>query len=157
MTLRLTFDFYGDVQLDRTLERFADHAEDATPAWEAMAERFATVERRQFRTEGRASSAGWAPLSPNYAAWKARHYPGEPILQREHDLVRSLTERPFGVERIEPDAMWLGSDVFYGKFHQHGTPRMPRRRPVEFTETERRRWAKILQRFIVTGVATPNP
>lgn len=149
----LSFDFYGDTQLDRTLDRFAGGVEDATPAWEAIADRFRHVELRQFRTEGAAFSGGWAPLSPRYAAWKARHYPGKPILQREGDLVRSLTERPFGVEVIMPQRMWIGSDVEHGAYHQHGTPRMPRRRPVELDEAERRLWVQILQRFIVTGQA----
>lgn len=153
MPVLLSFDFYGDVQLERTLDRFAEHTEDATPAWEAIANRFAHVERRQFATEGKHGSGGWAPLSPKYAAWKARHYPGKPILQREGDLVRSLTRRPFGIERIEPQQAWLGSDVPYGAYHQNGAGRLPRRRPIELTEAERRLWVKILQRFIVTGVA----
>lgn len=157
MALTLSFDFYGDVQLDRTLERVADNVEDATPAWEAMADRFVTVERRQFSSEGRYASGGWAPLSPRYAAWKARHYPGQKILQREGDLIRSLTERPFGVEVITPQKMWIGSSVEYGAYHQHGGPRLPRRRPVELTEGERRRWVKILQRFVMTGRTGPNP
>lgn len=153
MGILLTFDFYGDTQLERTLDRFAAGAEDATPAWEAIADRFVHVERRQFATEGKSSSGGWAPLSPKYAAWKAQHYPGKPILQREGHLVRSLTRRPLGVERIEPQEAWLGSDIDYGAFHQRGAGNLPRRRPVELTEAERRLWVKILQRFIVTGQA----
>jgi phage gpG-like protein len=152
MPISLSFDFYGDVQIDRTLERFSDAVEDARPAWEAIADRFAHVERRQFGTEGRHASGGWAPLSPRYAAWKARHYPGRPILVREGDLRASLTQRPFGVERIEPHDAWLGSDVAHGRYHQRGQG-VPRRRPIELTEQERRTWVKILQRFIVTGEA----
>lgn len=156
MALRLTFDFYGDAQVERTLERFAEHAEDVSPAWEAIASRLTVVERRQFASEGRTGSGGWAPLSPRYAAWKARHYPGQPILVATGALRRSLTTRPLGIERIEPHEAWLGSDIDYGGFHQRGDG-VPRRRPVELTENERRRWVKIIQRFIVTGNATPNP
>jgi phage gpG-like protein len=152
MAVRMSFEFYGDVQLDRTLARFVNALEDARPAWEALADRFARTEARQFRTEG-GFSGGWAPLSQEYAAWKGRHYPGKPILEREGDLKRSLTRRPFGVEVIEPGFMLVGSDVEYGRWHQQGTDRMPRRRPVEFTEGERRTWVRLLQRFIVTGVA----
>lgn len=153
MPVTLTFTFYGDVQLSRTLDRFAENVDDARPAWEAIADRFAHVERRQFRSEGRASSGGWAPLSPRYGAWKARHYPGRPILERDGDLVRSLTRRPFGVEVILPDRMVIGSAVPYGQHHQRGGPNLPRRRPIELTEAERQVWVKVLQRFIVTGEA----
>lgn len=154
MGILLTFDLYGDTQLSRTLDRFAAGAEDARPAFDAIADRFAHVERRQFATEGKANSGGWAALSPTYGAWKARHYPGQPILQRDGHLVRSLTRRPLGVERIEAHEAWLGSDIAYGAFHQRGGRHLPRRRPIELTEAERRTWVKILQRFIVTGRAT---
>lgn len=154
MAARLTLTFYGDTQVDRTLERMAGDVEDARPAWEVLAERFRNNELRQFRTEGQHASGGWAPLSADYAAWKARHYPGKPILERTGDLKRSLTERPFGVEVLEPGFMLVGSAVPYGEYHQQGTPRMPRRRPVELPEDERREWVRVLQRFIVTGSPT---
>lgn len=152
MPVTLHFEFYGDVQLKRTLDRFAENVADARPAWEAIAERFVHVERRQFATEGGAFSGGWAPLSPNYAAWKARHYPGRPILVREDELRASLTKRPLGVEVIEPGFMLIGSAVPHGRYHQRGQG-VPRRRPVELDEAERRAWVKVVQRFIVTGVA----
>lgn len=150
MPVRMTFDFYGDQQVDRTLERFQLGAEDATPAWEKMAERFLRLEKRQFATEGAYASGGWAPLSPRYAAWKAVHYPGKPILRRTDDLWRSLTVGP-AIRYIAPHQMILGSDVDYGAYHQRGGPNLPRRRPVELPEAERREWVKILQRFLVTG------
>lgn len=148
--MRLTFSFYGDVQLDRTLARFSDNVGDARPVWEKLAAAFARAERRQFKSQGAYASGGWSPLSPKYAEWKARHYPGQPILVRTGELRASLTERPFGVEVIEPQQMAVGSDVDYGAFHQRGDG-LPRRRPVEFTEAMRREWVSKLQRFIVTG------
>lgn len=151
MPTRLTFTFYGDTQVDRTIDRMLADVADLRPVWEVLAGRFVTMEQRQFATEGQYGSGGWAPLSPRYAAWKAEHYPGKTILRRTDDLYRSLTSRPLGVEVIEPRYMILGSAVPYGAFHQHGTGRMPRRRPVEFPESERREWVKVLQRFLVTG------
>lgn len=153
MPVDLTLRFYGEAQIDRTLARFADNVSDARPAWEALADRFAKAESRQFRSEGAYGSGGWAPLSPRYAAWKARAYPGKPILERTGDLKRSLTERPFGIEVIEPGFMVLGSAIRYGEYHQSGGPNLPRRRPIELPESERREWVKVLQRFIVTGKA----
>lgn len=151
MGVRLHFDFYGDTQLGRTLDRWAEGLDDMRPAWETLAARFARLEEKQFRTEGRFASGGWSPLSPAYAAWKARNYPGRPILVRTGDLKKSLTTRPFGVEVIERKFMAIGSDVDYGKCHQHGGRYLPRRRPVELPEAERQKWVKIVQRMIVTG------
>lgn len=153
MAVRLTLRFFGEAQLDRTLDRFAENVDDATPAWEVLADRFARAERRQFDTEGAYGSGGWAPLSEDYGEWKANVRPGAPILVFDGELRKSLTERPFGVEVLLPGSMVIGSDVDYGLYHQQGTDRMPRRRPVELPETERREWVKVLQRFIVTGRA----
>lgn len=151
MPVRLHLDFYGDQQVDRTLDRFEARALDARPAWEAMADLFLVIERRQFATEGRYGSGGWAPLSPRYAAWKARHFPGKTILRRTDELFTSLTEGP-QIRIIEPGFMVLGSAVPYGKYHQLGDG-LPRRRPVELPESDRRTFVRMLQRFIVTGQA----
>lgn len=44
--------------------------------------------QRNFEAEGRPSP--WAPLSPDYAEWKAAHYPGQPILQLTGRMVSSF-------------------------------------------------------------------
>lgn len=150
---RFTFSVEGETQVDRTLTRFADNIKDARPVWDKLAGRFARLERRQFAGEG-TFSGGWAPLSPAYAAWKARHYPGKPILERTGELKRDLTERPLAIEVLEPGFLLLGTAREYGEFHQRGAGDLPQRRPIEFPEGERREWVKVLQRFIVTGKAT---
>jgi phage gpG-like protein len=155
MPTRIRFEFFGEEQVNRTIMRTVDAADDATPAWEVLAKSFQLAQRKQFRSEGLYGSGGWAPLSPRYAAWKARHYPGAPILVRTGDLRDSLTQRPFGVEVIEPRYAVFGSDVDYGLFHQQGDG-VPRRRPVELPESLRRRWVKIIQRFLVTGKASAS-
>lgn len=154
MPFRFTLNTLGEAQIDRTLLRFADNIGDATPVWEVLADRFAKLETRQFKTEGAYGSGGWAALSPNYAAWKSHHYPGKPILQRTGALMRDLTQRPFGVEHITPGAMAVGTDLSYGKYHQAGGPHLPQRRPVELPDGERRYWVGLIQRFIITGKAT---
>ena len=150
--MRFTFSIEGDVQIDRTLARFADNVGDATPLWDALATRFTRIEARQFKSEGAYGSGGWPSLSPNYAAWKARHYPGKPILERTGDLKDSLTRRPLGIEVIEPGYMVLGSGIPYLRYHQRGEG-LPQRRAVELPESERRTWGRLIHRFIVTGVA----
>lgn len=159
VSLRLTF--WGDAQVDRTLERFEARTVDARPVWNVLADRFVRVEQRQFATEGAAGmgSTGsglgygrWAPLSPVYAEWKAAHYPGQTILRRTDALYLSLTEGP-AIRIVEPHRLVVGSDVDYGGHHQRGDGNLPQRRPVEFTENERRNWVRALQRFIVTGEA----
>lgn len=157
MPTNIRLSFWGDEQLNRTIDRTLEALDDATPAWEVIATSFARAERRQFRSEGGYASGGWAPLSPRYAAWKAVHYPGKPILERTGTLKKSLTERPFGIEVLRPRSMVIGSDIDYGEHHQHGGTRLPRRRPVELPESLRREWVKTIQRYIVTGSASARP
>lgn len=155
MPTRLSFDFYGDQQLDRTLERFELGATDASPAFEKIGDSLARAERRQFKSEGNYGSAGWAPLAPRTVRERQRlGYGGEhPILVRTGDLRDSLTVRPFGVDVVETQFAVFGSGVDYGLFHQQGGDNLPQRRPIELPETLRRRWVKILQRWIMTGKA----
>jgi phage gpG-like protein len=148
--LRLSLDVAGEKIIDRTLAGIGDQAEDLRPAFEAIGDVFLAAERRQFTSEGAFGSGGWAPLSQPYATWKARHYPGKPILRRTDDLWRSLTTGP-AVRVIKPQYLALGTDVEYAKYHQKGKPPLPRRRPVELPESTRREMVKILQRWVVTG------
>lgn len=147
---RITFEVLGSREIDRTLTRITHDITDAGPLWQSLANRFATLEAQQFATEGIAAG-GWEPLSPRYAAWKARKYPGAPILTRTGKLRRSLTVRPFGIERITPDSMTIGTDIPYATYHQHGTARMPARPIVAMTEATRRDWVKRVQRYVITG------
>ena len=151
--MRFRFEVEGEVQVDRTLARFAENVGDATPLWDSLATRFARIEARQFKSEGAYGSGGWPALSPRYAAWKAKHYPGKPILERTGELKDSLTRRPLGIEVLTPSSMTVGSGIDYGRFHQAGGGRLPQRRPVELPESERRTWVRLIQRFIVTGIA----
>lgn len=155
----VTFEFgvLGDVQVKRTLADYAEAAADMRPVWGDLANLFAKQNREQFDTQGARGAGGWAALSPAYAAWKARAYPGKTILRRTDALYESLTARPFGVEVIEAKVMRLGTDVKsddgfdYPRAHQQGTERMPRRRPVVLTEADRRTWVRSIQRYIKTA------
>jgi len=149
MPTRLHFEFYGDAQVDRTLDAIEGRAQDASPVWDVIADRFLHVEEQQFASEGGWGSGGWPALSPAYAAWKQAHYSGRPILVLTGDLERSLTDGP-AVRVIRPDRMWIGSDVAHGRYHQLGDG-VPQRRPIDLPEDERRQWARHVQRFLRTG------
>lgn len=153
--MRLTMTLLGDVALDRTLGRVAEGVEDMRPAWQALARRFETAMERQFESEGSWGGTPWPPLSPDYARWKARVAPGQPILRLTNLLVDSLTdlESPASVHVIEPDFMVLGTAVEYGAFHHEGAGNLPQRKIVALPEAERRQWVKVVQRFILTGEA----
>lgn len=149
--MRITLDLGGDVQLDRQLARYLNRVVEAEPAFQAMADYVGKELLKNFISQGRYASGGWAPLSPKYAKWKAKRYPGAPILVRTGQLRRDLTRRPFGVERITDSVMEIGTDLPYAEYHQTGGRHLPRRRPFELTDTARKELVKIMQRWIARG------
>jgi phage gpG-like protein len=141
---RIRFTFLGEPQVDRRLEGFADRAQDMTKAWEAIRERYRDYEEQWFASEG---NGEWSPLSPRYAKEKARRYPGKPILQREGELLESVTKPDIDV--IEPSYAIFGTSDPVAGYHQRGEGRLPVRRVIDIDETERVEWAKIVQRVLV--------
>lgn len=73
---------------------------------------------------------GWAPLDPQYAAWKAIRFPGRPIMVGNGKLFRSVTNMTSGISSIAPTKAEFGTNVEYAKFHQYGTRKMPKRKII---------------------------
>ncbi len=140
----------GEEQLARGFSRFGEAVSDYSPVWRELADDFLKVERDQFVSEGRSGSGGWVPLSPGYAAWKAKHTPGRPLLVQSGKLRQSLTEHGGEhIEEIRKDSLRLGTGVPYAIYHQAGTRHMPARKLVELSEADKTRWTKKIQSFIV--------
>ena len=133
----------GASELTRRLKAQEAAAVDLRPVWLELRERFVRYETRTFSSQGGVSGR-WAPLSPEYGAWKAQHYGGKRILQRSGDLMRSLSS-DLAIEVITPHSMLLGSDSRYGHFHQTGTKNMPRRKVIDLSEGERRLWIRAIR------------
>lgn len=145
--ISLKFEIDGDTQVARALSRFGDEIKDLRPAFREIAKNFKQIEARQFATEGR---GGWPQLSPNYAAWKMTNFPGTTILRATGLLLASLTGGSQYVERMDRMNLVLGTQVSYAIYHQRGVDgRMPQRRVIDLTESDKMGWMKILQRFAV--------
>lgn len=151
--MQLRLEVFGDVQLSRDLTRWAHAAEDMSPAFADIYDDFRKVERRQFDSEGSYGSGGWAPLRPSTVA--SRSGSAHPILRSvgadSGRLRRSLTTKGArdAIARLTSDELVMGTKTPYAQFHQRGTKHMPRRRIVELTEADKKRWAKIIQAYLV--------
>lgn len=148
MVFHFQFGVLGEAQIDRTLLSYSQALDDMRPAWDTLADRFARAEKRQFDTEGAYGGESWSPLSPKYAAWKAKHYGTMPILQRERHLYTQLTSQPFGVDVRELNMAMFGTALPYAKFHQDGDDNLPKRRVVALTDYEKRAWVKVIQEHL---------
>jgi hypothetical protein len=116
------------IRLAERLEAMAERARDVSPAWRAWGDDVADAFTDQFRSEGtRLLKRTWSPLSPKYAAWKAKHFPGKTILRRTDVMMEHFTRRPLMVERIDAHSSAFGARGKVPKFHQRGTRYMPAR------------------------------
>jgi phage gpG-like protein len=149
VSFRLDFSADGEQLFARHLLDVVDRGQDATPAFERIADDFMGYEKLRFDTDGYGT---WAPLQPSTIAEKARKGLDPRVLRATGELHRSLTERgdPHQELHITPDFMLFGSNVEYARFHQRGEG-VPQRRPLGFTETQKRDTVRVLQRYLVTG------
>jgi phage gpG-like protein len=148
---RFRLEVAGDVAMDRGIARFADGVADYRPIWPVIEDEFYAQEKDQFRTEGEEGGDKWAELSPEYAGWKAAHFPDKPILERTGDLVESLTNPNSvnGVRREERKTLTLGTLLPYALYHQQGTENMPARPELIFPESWKRTVMHHVQTYLV--------
>lgn len=96
---------------------------------------FESREQQQFDEEGAGPSGKWAPLSPGYAAWKAKRYPNKPIMQRSGALHDALTSSSSSFARrsiSESDFVFGTRGVPYASVHFVDNGNRPARPPVDF-------------------------
>ncbi len=148
MPVHLRFTFFGEDQIDRSLLAIAERAQDMRPAWDALEARCTGYEERWFASQG---DGQWPQLSRNYGAWKARHFPGKPILQREGELLASVTKPDISVK--EPSYAIFGTGDPVAVYHQKGSGRLPIRRVIDLSDDERREWVRVVQRYLVEADA----
>ncbi len=141
----------GEVEMDRGLARFTDGIADWRPIWPVFGDNFYAHLRQTFATEGDAGPGRWAPLSEKYAEWKARRFPGRPILERTGRLVASLTgpKAPGSIFKATPQSLTVGSEIPYGIYHQTGTDRMPQRKEIALPEAAKREMMRIAQMYLI--------
>lgn len=112
---------------------------------------FESYAKRQFRGQGIGPNRGkWSELSDGYKKWKARAYPGAPILVRTGRLRSSLTEAGSvdAKRRLLPHGFEYGTRVQYAHYHQLGTIHMVDRPVFDFDE----RFEKGLRVAVLKGV-----
>jgi len=152
--INFSLDIDGIEVVDRSFNRL-DKIDDFRPVWPQVIEEFYSIEREQFSSEGAAGGFKWAPLSPTYREFKEVRFPGKPILQREGELVDSLTDFEAADSILRPlkDELIIGTKHPAAIYHQRGTRRgLPRRPPINLSKSQQRRLQKAIQAGLVQFV-----
>jgi len=142
LTATLDANAIAQVGLRRYLRTLSERANDLYPAWDNVLNILYEAERRLFAQEGQTEEhSKWEKLSPRYAAWKEKHYPGMPILTLTGRFRGSMTD-PSGQHteiRERRQLTWGsahkvsgGHDL--GGLHAEGRGNMPARPPIRITQ-----------------------
>lgn len=149
------FEAFGHKMIERELTRFGELAGNASPAFEEIIDLMRADIQEQFDTEGVSMSGGWAPLKPVTVERKAAAGLRTEIMRATDRLMQSLTDDRGSdqVHEVTPFGFEFGSSVDYGKYHMGPAKdgSRPARKPIDFTETQRRKYIKVLQAWIVGG------
>ena len=112
-------------------EKWADLIDDFGPVFDDVVRIFRKHEHDHFRTQGKQTGARWPGLSPKYAAWKQKNFPGRPILVATGALRGSLVKGGSGSiggrrGKRGPGTLEVGIDPgseigAYAEAHQNAT------------------------------------
>lgn len=157
----VSFEWYGEKQVDRTFAFMNGRVSDAQPAFRLMYDFVRGVERRQFLSRGARGGRKWRDTTPETKAAKARRGSRHvnDVLRDTDDLFRSLTRKRDrnATVRITPDSFLFRTNISYAEPHQKGgTPGPPQRRILSLTKADRSELPRILQAWIVNGRLNPG-
>lgn len=149
----------GTENFVRGFNRFEAQMKDMREVFEILAVDFGDIVTKNFAMKG--TPEKWRPLSPGYAKWKAKKRPGAPMLVFNGDLYESLrgVRDPGGrantIRQIYPKRAEFGTIDPKAAHHHFGAPRahLPRRKVVQLTEMDKKRWARIIHEWAVKGLA----
>ena len=144
--MKLAVETVGFEELDERLFGVEHRAEHAAPLFDKLASDFYDRERELFATDG---NGDWEPLSKPYAAWKARHYPGLPVLVGPTGQLRdSLTSEAgrYSVRQVDDQSLTIGTADPVAHLQ-----RRKGRNPVPFPKSEEAEWVAELHRWVTTG------
>lgn len=144
--IRFVATIQGIEVLNRAFNRVEQYIDDFRNFWPAITKRFYDIERAQFASEGaRGASGKWRALTPAYARFKARKFPGQTILKATNALFESMTsfDGLDSIYRPEKTQLTIGSKALYAMAHQRTRP------IISLTEADKRDMQKDIQRQLV--------
>lgn len=142
----------GIREVQRQLIEIADRGGDARPVLRKVAEEFRDDQRANFARGGRPR---WKPVSPEYAAWKARNGYGTQVGVLTGGMRDSFINEgdPYNLEVVKNDRLRVGSTnpvghLFGGKHKVH---KQPKRKLISLTPTRRREYLQMVQDYLIDG------
>lgn len=149
--MKLAVDVLGDEELSDDLDDLGDRAGNMRPAFLAVL-RFVMVPRLRSRFTG----AGWTPLADATVERKRRAGQDTRILRATGALEDALTGYGRATGRLQTVGkstvrIGAGKKLFYARFHQFGTKKMPKRELFGWEPADRTKALKLIDRYLFGG------
>ncbi len=141
----LTIALNGNIKAGARMKKIVSGIDDFRPMWKGIKKDFVSFEKLLFSTQGARGKHGrWKALSP---AYRKRKPPGLGILVLGGNLRDSLTVGNADTisELSSPHFMKLGTKAKTAAWHQNGTSKMPKRRPIDIDDSLTDKWFKRIQ------------
>ncbi len=150
LKLHINIEYPDERPLRRVLVVY-ERVNNLQPAFERMLPALQQYSENYFARGGAyEGNPPFAPLSARYAKWKARRYPGAPILTRSGRLRASLASvTNDSIADATADALTFGTRVPYATYHQFGTRKMPKRPPLKLSKPLGARLITILRDYLL--------
>jgi hypothetical protein len=148
--IKLTIALPGQPALSVALSRYSDFMTNFTVFWtDYFVPLWYAHMVFQYTSQGADTGPAWPALTARYAAWKMKHFPGQPIGVLTGATRESLTHptAAHSILTITKDAFIAGTDLPYPIFLQLGTSRMRARPPMRVTPDFMTQVGKALQEF----------
>lgn len=142
----IRIEFAGLDKAIARLEEMARRLRDLRPAWRSVLSYLKRATEQTFASQGARIGQQWAPLTEDYERRKSVVYPGQPILRASDAMFRSLVDGTSdSIEEITDRELVYGTRTRHARYHQDGTPRMPKRQILAVTDQDRREIKRIVR------------
>lgn len=162
--LGLTFDIQGNEELLRVMSTMLDRVHDLKPAWQKIRLDFYRREKALFDAEGAVEGyARWAPISEEWAEYKAKKGWSSRILVQKTNMMRSLiSNTDESVLRMDPMEMEIGTGTRYAHYHhpkpgQESKRGLARRPMIRVTKSQRTYWKSVITKFLYSSGQADRP
>lgn len=150
VAVKLLVSVEGEVAASRIIHGAEDRARDLRPFFNAAKAEIIATETARFAEQGAVDGEpAWAALRGQYAKWKARRHPGQPILQRSGALLADVTNP---TTQIEATQMTLTVATAYAVYHasrRERTSSLPRRPFFTLNKRQVGRLQRLLREWLL--------
>jgi hypothetical protein len=154
---QVTITVDGKPEFNRVFSRYDALFDDLSSIWPDVRDEFWRIEAEQFDSEGSKGGSGrWQEHSARYAAQKlARYGPGLKILERTGELKESLTgDNPGSYFATSKTEIAVGTTIPHGVYHHRGEGRMPERKVISFSETQKDSMSTVIHGALIRELRT---